>query len=149
LAKNRKSRDPERALEHVELYQHFDTYQYNLFLLTRLGLYMDLYHYFTKKSDPASLSAIAFLSYMLSSLVHQPNSESKWKPIITYCNNYRNSDNDLLFLPSLFKMDDEGTITCTEVLNDKQLQKIFSHMTIDIDTMINVNYSVQSENRTT
>jgi hypothetical protein len=103
MAKNRKSRDPERALEHVEFYQHFDTAQYNLFLHTRLNFYMDLYHYFTKKTDVASLSAIAFLSYLLSSLVHQPFSESKWNPIITYCNDYRNSDNDLLFLPSLLK----------------------------------------------
>jgi hypothetical protein len=42
-------------------------------------------------------------------------------------------------------MDNEGNITCTEILNDRQLQKIFDHMLLDVETLICVDYnSVQS-----
>ncbi|GAA5817584.1 hypothetical protein MFLAVUS_011132 [Mucor flavus] len=87
-----------------------DTSLYFKYLNDRRALLFDMHRHFVRKIDRSSLSALALISYMLSSLVLSPN--RKYRECRDFVLAHRRRDNDLLFLPDQFYYDGDILEKC-------------------------------------
>ncbi|KAG1369006.1 hypothetical protein G6F61_012702 [Rhizopus arrhizus] len=55
------------------------------------------------------LTGVAFIAYMLSSLVHRPSDRSWWKPFADQLKAHRCRKSMALFTPGLFKLSEDGS----------------------------------------
>jgi hypothetical protein len=122
------------------MFKTSDYFDYLNFMLTTI---FDILPNFQKKDDPASLSAVLLLSYVLNSLVHASPTRfknQKYTPLKNYVRDHRCSKNPLLFLPSLFKMHG-NTIKCNFILPIPLLQLYYPNKKL---TMTSSNTNILS-----
>jgi hypothetical protein len=68
---------------------------------------------------------VAFIAYMLSSLVHRPSDRSWWKPFVDQLKAHRCRKSMALFTPDLFKLSEDGSRWLCTVSLKQHLHSVF------------------------
>ncbi|KAG1138870.1 hypothetical protein G6F37_007299 [Rhizopus arrhizus] len=77
------------------------------------------------------LTGVAFIAYMLSSLVHRPSDRSWWQPFMELLKAHRCRKSMALFTPDLFKLSEDGSRWLCTVSLKQYLHGVFHHEIIN------------------